>query len=310
MSDLNNREFPLVSIVILTYQNFMHLGFTLETISIQKYHNYEIVISDDASSFFPRKEIEHLVEVFFSGLGISVAIRKNDNNLGLVAHSNVVARSCNGRYIKFLSPGDGFCSSDSLAELVNLISSSNMDIATSPAYVYVNSPNTILYQLPSMRRIRLLKAKAADSIFSMIAAKNIISAVGTIYSKTFFEKRGFDERYYSLDDWPTWLLTYRTGNLIPVLNNPTVYYKLGGISTDQGTAFDSSFLKQDLLICYEKEILPYRKKLNLISYWIVQSHYEKLKRGTSTMFYLKYWPIEGYIAVKKRIKHLMILRQK
>jgi len=294
---------PKVSIVILTYQKFDGVYRTLDTVLTQTYKNIEIIISDDGSERFPEDEITLWTE---KKCLTCVKIRRNESNLGVVAHANTAASYCTGEYIKFLPPGDGFCSPNSLDVLVEAALHCNAQILTSPAFVYRTNYEDVRYIFPSKRRIKILKMHTPVQLFSMICVANTISAVGTIYHHSFFENGGFDEEYRHLDDWPTWLSYLRNKGKIEIYEKPTVYYGLDGMSNCEGTAFESEVLKRDLIHCYEKEILPYRRNLSFFARWYVNYRYKKLIGEITLPFGAVYFPFELYSALKRRLKQIVM----
>ena len=298
----DGRELPLVSVVILTYQRFDRLRKTLETVAQQNYRNLEVLISDDGSDSFPQSELEQWQQEYH---WIRVTLRRNIANIGTVRHANKAAACCSGEYIKFLPPGDGFQSKDALKTMVVRAQATRAQILTSPARVYVDKYQNVKYEFPSRYRIRTLRRLPPERLFSVLARTNIISAVGTIFHRSFFEMGGFDETYRYLDDWPTWLSALRGGTRIEVLERPTVYYGLDGVSNRAGTAFDSELLREDLIRCYEQEIFPYQSRLSPITRWVAGYRYEELIGKKTVASTLGYLPIMLYFKLKGQIKRLV-----
>lgn len=294
---------PRVSIIILSYQKYDGLYRTLNTILSQNYRNIEILISDDGSEEFPESEIAIWAK---KHVEIKIQIRKNSTNLGTVAHANLAVSCCTGEYIKFLPPGDGFCSPDSLRNLVEVAKKKNAVILTSPSLVYYKNYENVRFQFPSQHHIRKLKFFTSEQLFSVISQSNFISAIGTIFHRKFFDEGGFDEEYRYLDDWPTWLSRLRQNRQIEVLEIPTVYYELEGISNQTGNAFCSELLHVDLLLCYEKEILPYKERLSPFAKWFVNYRYGKLTGNHSVIFWMGHFPAELYCILKRKIKNLVM----
>lgn len=293
----------LVSVLVLTYQNFSGLFRTLETIFEQEYPLIEVIISDDCSDKFPDKEIAEWLNGVATN--ISIRIRKNPENLGIVAHSNHVVKECSGQYIKFLPSGDGFCTKDSLSKLISAAEKTDSLMVISPTLVCGEDFTKTYYQYPSKNDVSKLQTKSPKQLFSDIAGRNMIGAVGTLYKADFFREplNGFDECYRNLDDWPTWLAAYREGVKIPCLSAPTVYYSLGGMSSKHGTAFDSPLLRNDLLLCIQKEILPYMDMLSARTRYVSEYRLAVLKGSTLPA---KYLPIRIFIRLKKTVKEWLI----
>lgn len=292
---------PLVSVVVLTYQDFRYLFDTLETVLAQDYPQMELLISDDGSDAFPERRLTDWLKAH-SAKRIPVRVRRNPVNVGLVRHSNRAARETEGQFVKFLSPGDGFVSPESLSVLTAFARQEPEPMVASPALVCSGSFANVRYQFPSARRVGQLRRQSPRRLFSVLSSANIISAVGMLYRREFFEAGGFDPSYRNLDDWPTWLKRYRQDERIPCCPTPTVYYMLGGISSADGTAFDSALLREDLRRCLETEILPYRSRLSWWGRSVAQYQYGRLTGTRSAAGLLP----EGYFRLKKAVKRLVV----
>lgn len=301
-NNIAERKLPLVSLIILTYRNTDQIEDTLQTILSQDYPSKEIIISDDASETFLNTVEQEQIQLQCNERNIPITFVRNQINLGTVGHSNAVAAKCNGEYIKFLPPGDGFSDEKALSRLVAFALKHDTKIITSPSYVCKGSFQNICYEYPSRRNCNSLINNDPEKLFQKIAAKNFISAIGTIYRRDFFEDGGYDCSYRYLDDWPTWLREYRAGRRIPCMNHPTVYYSIGGISSSGGNAFDSNLLRNDLKICYEKEILPYKNRISLFYRWMIRYYYHLLSRKKTIGFYILYSPFCLLDWMKKKIK--------
>lgn len=281
----NNMRFEhkatLVSIVILAYEDYSSLEITIKSILNQNYDNMEIILSDDCSKQYSYHQIKSIIKQIDIRTNNVIKIYRNEENMGVVAHANKVAQKCRGKYIKFLPLGDYFATSQSLTILVDKIQNSKCKIVTSPSIIYEKETGNALYQFPSNRRLNKLINKNPSKQFSVISKNNIISAVGTIFDREFFENGGFDEKYIHLDDWPTWLRYFRMGNIMEFVTTPTVYYQIGGISSNLGNAFKSKLLHNDMIMCYEREILPYKNQFSVATRWFINYYYSKLKSDKS-----------------------------
>lgn len=293
---------PLVSVIILTYCKFDNLQFTLNSIWNQDYPNLEILISDDGSPAFPNTEIAEWTKAN-DARGIRVTILRSETNRGIVQNARGAVQTARGQYIKFLSPGDAFSSSDSISSLVFSARSTKSLIVTSMSAVYAKDAENIRYYFPSRRKIRQLGRCSSKRAFEMIARKNIISAAATLYDRRYFEQYGLDSAYQHLDDWPVWLSFLRSGGKFGIVDKVTVLYQVDGSGASGKDAFESALLRNDLRHCYEKEICPYAGQFSLLTRWIVGYRCSLLEdRPWSLKERIQYCPLILLRAVKKCIK--------
>lgn len=291
------KKLPSVTIVVPTCGVFSRLEKTLFSIADQAFPIETVVVSDDGSGQdFPRGLRDQFVDVVF---------RQNEYNLGTVAHMNTVARTVGSKYIKFLAAGDAFSDPEALGALVTFAEEVGTLVVTSQAMVCDETLKRKFYMFPGRRgKVLWEPGKAA---FRRLAVSNIVSAPGTLFHQTFFaEPSGFDESYRLLEDWPAWLRLTREGGSIPLLNRVTCLYGTGGISSEALDAYCSSRLRKDMILCYEKEILPYLGQLNAEEARQVQFGYDQLCGLSATELRKKYGWLECRTALKRSVKKCLL----
>lgn len=90
---------PLVSIIILTYQNGLpHVKKCLKSLLKVKYDNFEIILVDNGSTDETVKEV---LSIRYKVLGIKLI--KNKKNLGFAKANNQATKIAKGKYILFLN---------------------------------------------------------------------------------------------------------------------------------------------------------------------------------------------------------------
>lgn len=99
---------PKVSICIPAYRQLEYLRKTLESIRIQDFRNFELIVTDDT----PDDAVEKLLEEF--NFGTQLRYHKNEIRLGSPENWNAAMRLAKGEYIKIMHHDDWFTYPDSL----------------------------------------------------------------------------------------------------------------------------------------------------------------------------------------------------
>lgn len=96
-------EFPLVSVLILTYNNVKFLKSALESVFNQTYKNIEIIIGDDSSN----DEVENLVKKYIAQYR-NIKYINNEGKLGGYGKNNRINlyKESRGEFISFLNHDD------------------------------------------------------------------------------------------------------------------------------------------------------------------------------------------------------------
>lgn len=90
---IDMREYPLVSIIIITYNDRKYVGEAIESALAQTYKDYEIIVVDDGSS-------DNTSEVL-AEFGDQVTVIYQENR-GLSAARNTGIRASKGEYVAFI----------------------------------------------------------------------------------------------------------------------------------------------------------------------------------------------------------------
>ena len=113
---------PKVSICIGTYNRIDTLKRLINSIMIQDYKDYEIIICDDSTNLDIQK---------FASENPLLRYYKNDQQLGAAANINKAMSYAKGEYIKVMHDDDWFTDSKSLEKFVALIDDDNLLFAFS-----------------------------------------------------------------------------------------------------------------------------------------------------------------------------------
>ncbi len=99
IAELITASYPLVSIVIITYNNLKHTQLCINSIFTKTaYPNYELIVVDNASSDGTQ---DYLMEL--KGQHKNIRVISNKQNAGFAAASNIGMRQSHGQYIILLN---------------------------------------------------------------------------------------------------------------------------------------------------------------------------------------------------------------
>jgi len=102
--------FPYISICIPAFQGEDYLKRLLDSINIQTFKNYEVIISDDS----PDDSVERLSENYSNSFRL--IYQKNKEPLGSPANWNKSISLANGKWIKIMHDDDWFYDKYALEE--------------------------------------------------------------------------------------------------------------------------------------------------------------------------------------------------
>lgn len=287
-----------VDVIVLTYGDFQYLRNTLDSVFAQEYPIDRVVVSDDGSG----KMFPDIFQMMFP----KAEFRQNASNLGTVMHMNLLATMCSSTYLKFLAAGDAFSDAGALGALVAHAKKTHAMVATSNALITSQDLSHVYYEFPGVLRAKALQNRGPE-LFRALARANIVSAAGTLLHRDFFDVLGgFDPRYRFLEDWPAWLRLAREGYPISYLDRVTCKYSVGGVSSKDGNAFYSQRLRQDMLRCYEQEILPELSAFSEKDVRYIRYHYELLYSDNSKILWTSYPDLHVRNLLKRGIKWIIL----
>lgn len=163
-----------VSICIPAYKQTDYLRKSLESILIQKYYNFEVIITDDS----PDDSVKKLIEEFdFKG---KLKYYKNEHCLGTPENWNKSINLASGEYIKILHHDDWFKDENSLSCFVEMLDNNpNTDFAFSASEAMSEDMLFVYLHKINNKDINRLKKDSSILYFG-----NLIGAPSaTIYRK-------------------------------------------------------------------------------------------------------------------------------
>ena len=100
------EAYPLVSVIIVTYNNEDIIGGCLSSILENNYPSYEVIVVDNASKDGTLKVVEETIRKHNAH---NVKVVKNARNYGISKGSNIGVSHSNGKYLAFLDRIERSC---------------------------------------------------------------------------------------------------------------------------------------------------------------------------------------------------------
>lgn len=139
---------PIISVFIPAYKNIQYLQRLLDSITIQKFRDFEVIISDDS----PTDEVQNLVQKYL-GMGSHWKYYRNQPPLGMPQNWNYALHQCSGEWIKIMHDDDWFADENSLSIFADHASHTEKKFLFS-AYYNVNNVGKSAGQLVSIGKLR------------------------------------------------------------------------------------------------------------------------------------------------------------
>jgi len=207
---MDNRFFPLISVIIPTYNHGNYLGRALQSVKDQTYTNWELIVIDNHST-------DNTDEVIASFYNLQIKYLKIHNNGVIAASRNTGINMAKGEWISFLD-SDDMWSKDKLQVCVNYIDDET-DLLYHDMSIIPQQKNFFKRKMIKSRQLR------PPVLEDLLVNSNIIINSSVVVRKNLLDKiGGIDESIdmIAAEDYNTWLR-------ISKLTNQFVYlpYKLG-----------------------------------------------------------------------------------
>ncbi len=140
---------PAISVVIPMFNAEEFIGECLDSLLIQTFQNFEVIVADDCSTDKSVAIVESYKEKFNGRLQITHT-KKNSGGGGYIPRNLGLAFSC-GEYVFFLD-SDDFLLGNALETLYNAAKKYNTDVVYTAAYYRIKNPNDIVLHRDGMGR--------------------------------------------------------------------------------------------------------------------------------------------------------------
>ena len=269
-----NKNTPLITIVVITYNSEKFVIETLESIKKQTYKNIELIITDDCSTDSTVKICKKWIE------------KENIHNTQLITSeiNTGIASNCNrgffaakGQWIKIIA-GDDTLLPDCLEKFVKFVEThKDARICHAKVHCYKNKFKDDCklhdFKLPSSPFTRI-RPNAHAQLLMLVLYNPIFAASVFIERQLFVEIGGYDEKLPNHEDYPMWIKVTKKGYGIYFMDEYVANYRINSSSV-VGTAIKTKlygFYKENEKVynIYLKKIAPfYLKIINRYQYYII-----------------------------------------
>jgi glycosyltransferase involved in cell wall biosynthesis len=170
-----------ISICIPAYKRVNYLKRLIESIIIQDYTDFEVIISDDSDD----DSVSNLVNDY-SGK-INIRYFKNEKSVGFSGNVNFAISKAKGQWIKLICDDDWFASADSLSQFAEVIKDGNQFIFSAYTNCYEDTTRKTEIFLPTRVKNRIIQHP------ELLFAGNVIGPPSvTMLSRSIVEQ--YDEK--------------------------------------------------------------------------------------------------------------------
>jgi len=231
---LDERQQPLVSVIIPAYRAAEYIRETLDSVFAQTYPNIEVVLVNDGSP--DTEALEDAIRSYGEKL---IYIRQE--NRGPSGARNTAIRAARGKYIACLDSDDLYLP-EHLARLVPLLEERGLDLVYSDSDlvrdgVHVGRAFERQPQNPPVTFEKLLAEECAVMTSAMVASRQAMIDAGL-----------FDERHRRCEDFDLWVRMSFRGAKMDILRQVGIVHRW----LPDGLAADGYLLKQALIEIYKK----------------------------------------------------------
>lgn len=268
---------PLISAVIVNFNNVALITQTIDSVLQQNYPNIELIISDDCSSEgFDAQAVQAYVECNKRDNIKRCCINVNEHNLGTVAHLERVRQLCKGEYELNIASDDIYCDADAFAKLMDCALSNDAEWVVSQVEMCDYNLKESEGMFLDDRTVAMLKSRDYKGIQEENVHRCILPAAGTLYRKSFFNKIGtMSDRYVLIEDYSSSVRALRMKIPVYYVDAITVKHRHGGISHGNSARRSAKYAQyvEDFLVIFETEVEAYKRDIRRSAYRLALKSY-------------------------------------
>jgi len=243
------KNWPLVSVILPTYNRAEYIRKAIESVLTQTYKNLELVIVDDGS-------IDNTSDIIY-GLAKKdkrVKVVQNKTNIGLVKSLNKGITRSKGKYIARIDDDDIWCDKQKLEKQIEFLENN-------PDYLLVGG-GVIRINEKGKEIVRLLLPERNKNIRKAILQNNCFAHSAVVFKKESWQNAGgYDETLNFSEDWDLWMKLGKLGKYYNFQEYFLIYLKAGQNKMSEENSVIRSNAKVNIKLRkrYKKDFPGFRK---------------------------------------------------
>ena len=286
---------PLVSVVIISYNQEDYILECLESIRLQTYDRIELVVSDDCSSDGTWRHIEQW-ESNHGPRFEKIHIHRNEVNLGITGNLSGALNLVTGEYVKMLG-ADDLLFPNAIARFVEVSTHDGYDWVMSN-YVIIDESGTKLRKNNFTTYIEWVLSQSSNIQLMQLLIDNYIAAPSVFLSHSIICRYGnFENGPRNLEDAPMWISMLKEGNEVHYIPEELVYYRFheNALSHSKNMTVKRTF-SQNSIELLDRYIFPSIPKwAHLIRWHRILQRYQHRFRLKTTPRHVRIASIVTYV---------------
>ena len=228
------NEYPLVSIIIISYKHEKYIDDCMKSLLQLTYPNIQLFYLDDCSSdntydkaYIYRDKLEKQIS--------QVNFIRNKSNQGLISNLNGLIPRCTGKYIKFLA-ADDFLLPNSIDIAVDYMEHhSEYDMLYTNALHGDNNTHISTNLTERLATLYHGEQPNGEKLFEKLYERDFIAAPTVVVRREVYDRVGLYDARLGTEDWDFFLRVAEQGS-IGYLDKPTVMYRFTDTSLSHSDA--------------------------------------------------------------------------
>ncbi len=232
---VGKRKYPLVSIIVLTYNQQEFLRPCLKSILKQDYPYLELIVCDDASQDFDVEKTIKLIEELKQPNLKNYVVFQQEENVGTTSNAMKGIALSSGKIFKLHAGDDMLYKSSTVSSIARrFLRDENIRIIAGRSVACTQEGVLTTDYYPSVQSIQKMQSSNCVGQFNLLSTQawcEHINAPAVFWTRELYDEiGGFDAEYKFTEDWPTWLLITQRGTKITCIDDTVTIYRYGGIS--------------------------------------------------------------------------------